>query len=273
MFAPKDFAAEARGKQWVQVLARLNEGVSARQATTALETVSGASRRYFQTPRMTRRRWSFPCRSALLGISRPTLMALLGAATLVMLIACANVANLLLTRNQGRAREMSVRAALGAGRSQLIRQLLIESLILGAMGTVAGASLAFLSVRALVILGPSSIPRLSEVAVDAHVLAFAAGAAIVTSLVFGLTPAIAASGRSSGDGLALSRGVVGASNASPRRLLVISELALAVMLLAGSGLLIRSYVQLQRVAPGFDPGGVVTFSLSLPAAKYQAGAT
>ncbi len=269
MFAPKDFAAEARGKQWVQVLARLNEGVSVRQATTALETVSRRLAQVFPDTENDATPMVISLQERVARDSGPTLMALLGAATLVMLIACANVANLLLTRNQGRAREMAVRAALGAGRSRLIRQLLIESLILGAMGTVAGASLAFLSVRALVILGPSSIPRLSEVAVDAHVLAFAAGAAIVTSLVFGLTPAIAASGRSSGDGLALSRGVVGASNASPRRLLVISELALAVMLLAGSGLLIRSYVQLQRVAPGFDPGGVVTFSLSLPAAKYS----
>jgi putative ABC transport system permease protein len=185
-----------------------------------------------------------------------------------MLIACANVANLVLARAQGRVREMSVRAAVGASRLQLIGQLLIESFVLGVLGTIAGASLAFLPVRALVLLGPSSIPRLSEVAIDVHVLVFAAGAALVTSLVFGLTPAISASGSSSG-GFALTRGAVGGSGTRPRRLLVVAELALAIMLLAGAGLLIRSYVQIQHVAPGFDPEGVVTFSLSLPAGKYS----
>src|SRR6185503_11333441 len=115
----------------------------------------------------------------------------------------------------------------------------------------------------------SSIPRLSEIAVDIHVLGFAAGAAIVTSLVFGLAPALSASAWPGGGGLASTRGAIGGTSTRPRRLLVIAELALAVMLLAGAGLLIRSYVQLQHVAPGFDPEGVVTFTLSLPPAKYS----
>ena len=132
--------------------------------------------------------------------SRPTLWVLFGAVTLVMFIACANVANLVLARAQRRGRELSVRAALGASRLQLVGQLLIESLVLGVLGTIAGAGLAVLPVRALVLMSPSSIPRLSEVTVDIHVLAFAAGAAIVTSLIFGLTPAISASGWSSGGG-------------------------------------------------------------------------
>ena len=269
IFTPHDLAPGSRGAQWVQVLARLKDGVSPRQATTALETVASRLALTFPGTERDATPMAMPLHERIVQNSRPTLLVLLGAVTLVMLIACANVANLVLARAHGRGREMSVRAALGASRLQLIGQLLIESLVLGALGTIAGASLAFLPVRALVLLGPSSIPRLSEVALDVHVLAFAAGVAIVTSLVFGLTPAISASAWSSGRGFAPSRGAVGGSGTRPRRLLVIAELALAVMLLAGAGLLIRSYVQLQHVAPGFDPEGVVTFSLSFPAARYS----
>src|SRR3954467_2426415 len=267
IFTPSDLAPEARGAQWVQVLARLKDGVSPRQATTALETVAGRLGQTFPGTERDSTVMAIPLHERIVGDSRPTLLALLGAVTLVMLIACANVANLLLARAQGRSREMSVRAALGASRVQLVRQLLTESVVLGVLGTIAGASLAFLPVRALVLVAPSSIPRLSEVAIDGHVLAFAALAAILTSLVFGLTPALSASARLRG-GFAVSRGAVGERGTRPRRLLVVSELALAVMLLAGAGLLIRSYVQLQHVAPGFDPEGVVTFSLLLPEKKY-----
>ena len=268
IFAPHDLAPEARGAQWVQVLARLKDGRSPRQATTALETVARRLALTFPRTESEATVMAIPLQERIVRNSRPTLLVLFGAVTLVMLIACANVANLVLARAQGRVREMSVRAAVGASRLQLIGQLLIESFVLGVLGTIAGASLAFLPVRALVLLGPSSIPRLSEVAIDVHVLVFAAGAALVTSLVFGLTPAISASGSSSG-GFALTRGAVGGSGTRPRRLLVVAELAIAIMLLAGAGLLIRSYVQIQHVAPGFDPEGVVTFSLSLPTGKYS----
>jgi putative ABC transport system permease protein len=268
IFTPHDLTPEARGAQWVQSLARLKNGESPQQATTALETVAKRLALTFPQTERDATLMAIPLQERIVGNSRPTLLVLLGAVTLVMLIACANVANLVLARAQGRGRELSVRAALGASRFQLIGQLLIESLVLGVLGTIAGASLAFLPVRALVLLGPSSIPRLSEVTVDVHVLGFAAGAAIVTSLICGLTPAISASGWSSSGGFVLSRGGVGGGDTRPRRLLVIAELALAVMLSAGAGLLIRSYVQLQRVAPGFDPEGVVTFGLSLPAAQY-----
>ena len=262
-------APEARGAQWVHVLARVKDGVSPRQVTTALETVASRLALTFPGTERESTPMAISLQDRIVQDSRPTLWVLFGAVTLVMFIACANVANLVLARAQRRGRELSVRAALGASRLQLVGQLLIESLVLGVLGTIAGAGLAVLPVRALVLMSPSSIPRLSEVTVDIHVLAFAAGAAIVTSLIFGLTPAISASGWSSGGGLALSRGAVGGSSTRPRRLLVVAELALAVMLLAGAGLLIRSYMQLQRVAPGFDPEGVMTFSLALPAAQYS----
>jgi len=241
----------------------LKEGTAPRQAATALETIASRLGAVFPDSERNATLMVIPLQERIVRNSGPTLLVLFGAVTLVMLIGCANVANLVLARAQGRGRGLAVRAALGASRAQIIGQLLLESLVLGTLGTIAGAAFAFLPVRALVALNPSSIPRLSEVAVDIHVLAFAAGAAIVTTLIFGLTPAISASG-----GVAPTRGAIGGGT-RPRRVLVVAELALAVMLMAGAGLLIRSYVQLQRVAPGFDPDAVVTFSLSLPAAKYS----
>ena len=208
-----------------------------------------------------------------MGDIRPTLFALLGAVMLVLLIACANVASLLLARAQAREREVAVRVALGATRRQLMAQLLTESLVLGMLGAAAGVGMAILLVRALVLLGPASIPRLATLTVDVTVLAFAVGVAIATSIAFGLTPAVLVSGRLTNRSFAFSsRGAVGKRTTGARRLLVVSELAFAAMLLVSSGLLIRSYLQLQRVEPGFDPEGVATFGLSLPAAKYPAPA-
>jgi len=187
----------------------------------------------------------------------------------VLLIACANVANLLLVRGQVRGREVAVRAALGASRRQLIAQLLTESLVLGVLGGAAGAGLAFVVVRALVLFGPASIPGLPNLSVDMQVLVFGLAITFATSIACGLIPALAVSGRSTHRFVALSsRRAVGPTGAGARRVLVISELAGAAMLLVGAGLLIRSYVQLQHVEPGFDPRGVTTFSLSLPATRY-----
>jgi len=163
--------------------------------------------------------------------------------------------------------------ALGATRRQLIAQLLTESLALGILGAAAGVGIAVLLVRALVLLGPASIPRLAVLTIDGNVLAFALAAAIATSIAFGLTPAVSLAGRFARGALALSgRGAVGKSTTKARRCLVVSELAFAAMLSVSSGLLTRSYLQLQRVEPGFDPEGVTTFGLSLPAAKYPAPA-
>ena len=270
IFKPRDLAPGARGAQWVQVLARLKPTVSAGQATVALQTVADSLATEFPETEKDATVSAVSLHERIVRGIRPTLVTVFGSVTLVLLIACANVANLLLARGQARAREVAVRAALGASRRQLVAQLLTESLVLGILGGAAGAGVAFWIVRALVLLGPTSIPRLQELAVDTNVLGFSVALALVTSIVSGLTPALAISGRSIHRGFLLrDRGAVGASGTRARRVLVISELAGAAMLLVAAGLLIRSYVQLQRVEPGFDPESVTTFSLSLPVARYS----
>ncbi len=273
MFTPRDFAPETRGKQWVQVLARLRDTVSAEQATTALQAVvDGLATESPQTEKDATL-LATPLHERIVGDIRPTLVTLFGSVTLVLLIACANVANLLLAQSQARGREVAVRAALGASRRQLIAQLLTESLVLGLLGGAAGAGIAFGVVRALRLLGPTSIPGVQDLPVDMPVLAFGVALALVTSIAAGLTPALAASGRSMHRFFGSSkRGAVGATGTGIRRALVISELAGAAMLLVGAGLLIRSYGQLQHVETGFEPEGVTTFSVSLPAARYADGA-
>lgn len=267
IFTARDRSSEARGAQWVQVLARLKNGVSVQLATTAMQTLADGLAQAFPATEKDATLRAVPLHDRVVGDIRPTLFTLLGGAALVLLIACANVASLLLARAQDRGREVAVRIALGATRQQMIGQLLFESLVLGMLGAAAGIAIAIPLVRALVLLGPASIPRLAYLSVDATVLAVAVGAAIVTSVVFGLAPAVMGSRGSMALG---SRGAVGRSTTGARRLLVASELAFAALLLVGSGLLIRSYLQLQRVEPGFNPEGVVTFNLSLPLAKYPA---
>ena len=272
IFKPSDLAPGTRGAQWVQVMARLKDTVSAGQATTALQTAADSLAIDFPATEKDATPLAMPLHERIVGDIRPTLVALFGSVTLVLLVACANVANLLLARSQARGREVAVRAALGASRRQLIAQLLTESLVLGTLGGAAGAGVAFAAVRGLLLLAPASIPRLQDLAVDVHVLAFSLGLALVTSIASGLTPALAVSGRSMHRFFGVSdRGAVGASGTSARRVLVVSELAGAVMLLVAAGLLIRSYVQLQQVEPGFEPEGVTTFSLSLPVARYADG--
>ena len=178
----------------MQVLARLKIAVSAQLATTALQTVGSSLAQEFPRSERDVTALAMPLHERMVGDIRPTLFALLGAVTLVLFIACANVASLLLARAQARGREVAVRMALGATRRQMIAQLLTESLVLGMLGAAAGVGIAVLLVRALVLLGPASIPRLALLTVDANVLAFAVGAAIATSIAFGLAPAVWVSG-------------------------------------------------------------------------------
>jgi putative ABC transport system permease protein len=270
VFSPGDLAPAARSRQWVQVVARVKDTVSPGQATKALQTVADRLATEFPETEKDATLIATPLHERIVGDVRPTLLTLFGSVVLVLLIACANVANLLLVRGQARGREVAVRAALGASRRQLVAQLLTESLVLGVLGGAAGAGVAFVLVRALIQLGPQTIPDLPNLSMDMTVLAFGCAITLITSVVCGLAPALVLSGRSTQRVFALSsRRTVGAAGTRVRRVLVTSELAGAAMLLVGTGLLARSYVQLQHVEPGFAPEGVTTFSLSLPVGRYS----
>jgi putative ABC transport system permease protein len=213
---------------------------------------------------------TYPLLEATVGNVRPSMYVLLAAVGFVLLIACANVANLLLARAAARGPEMAVRTALGAARRRLLRQLLTESLLLSLVGAAIGLLLAVWGVAFLVQLKPDGIPRLDDVRIDAVVILFTIGVAFVTGLLFGIVPAfqatrdsLAATLKESGRGA-----VAGRASARMRGLLVVAELALALMLLVGAGLLLRSFVRLQQVDPGFRPDHTLTFELTFPDSRY-----
>jgi putative ABC transport system permease protein len=201
------------------------------------------------------------------------LLVLLGAVFCVLLIACVNVANLLLARGAARSKEIAIRSAIGAGRTRILRQLLTESLVLSLAATVMGLFLAWVGIRVLVGSAPPTIPRLAATRIDVWVLLFAAGLAVISSVVFGLVPALR-SARGSVQGALREGGrtaIVGARD-RVRAALVAAEVGIALTLLMGAGLLIRSAIYLNRVDPGFDPRGVLTARVALRAADYASGA-
>jgi predicted permease len=211
-----------------------------------------------------------PLKERIVGDVAPALWVLLGSVGVILLVACANVANLFLVRAEGRQRELAVRSALGAGRRELAGELLAESLVLALAGGAVGLLLALVGVEVLTTLGPESLPRLHEVSLDGRALAFTLALSLLAGLLFGLVPML----RFSAPGLvaALKEGSRGATAAARRHLarhaLVVAQVALALVLLVASGLLVRSFTALSRVEPGFDPEGVLTLRLALPEAGY-----
>jgi len=212
-----------------------------------------------------------PLKRHVVGEVERVLWVLLGTVGLVLLIACANVANLFLVRAEGRQKEVAVRTAMGAGRGHLIRDVLGESVALGILGGAVGLALAYVGTRVLVALGPDNLPRMSEIGVDGWVLAFALLISLLAGLLFGtfpllkyrrldLVPALKEGGRGSSAGLERHRA---------RNVLVVSQMALALILLVGSGLMLRSFQALRSVDPGFEPESVLTLRLSLPSAEYE----
>jgi putative ABC transport system permease protein len=211
-----------------------------------------------------------PLLEAVVGDLRPALLLLLGAVVFVLLIACANVANLLLARAASRQREIAVRMAMGARRGRLLRQLLTESVLLSVTGAMLGLLLAFWGVRALVANLPANIPRVDEIRVDAPVFVFTAVVALLTGLLFGLAPAWKVSGTHVSQPLREGgRGTVGPSHHRVRNGLVVAEISLALILLVGAGLLLRSFFHVLRADPGFRAAGVLTAGVPLPPARYD----
>jgi putative ABC transport system permease protein len=270
---PVAFNAEDRtrpGSHFLQVFGRLKDGVTRERAEAEMAGIAARLEQTFASTNVGHQIVLVPLHEQLVGDVRPALLVLLGAVGLVLLIACANLANLLLARAEARRKEVAVRAALGASRWRIVRQLLAESVLLAALGGGAGLLLAAWGVDILVGLDPAGVRRVGEVGLDAGVLAFTVALSLATGLLFGLAPALQASktdfvetlkegGRSTGGGPGRSR---------LRGALVVSEVALTLVLLVGAGLLVKSFARLLEVDPGLDPRGVLTLDLSLPPAKY-----
>lgn len=261
----------ATSGRYLSVLARLKPGVTLQQAQSELSTI--ARRLEEQYPAFNKN-WGVnvvPLHEQAAGGMRKILVLLTAAVGFVLLIACVNVANLLLARAAARQREIAVRVALGAGRWQLMRQLLTESLLLAVLGGSLGLLLAWWGTDALVALAPKSLPRLSEVGVDWRVFGFTALMAVATGVLFGLVPAIVASKPNLNDALKESgRGTSGDLRRHRlRSLLVVGEVALALVLLIGAGLMIRSFQKLQAVDPGFNAEKLLTMRVSLPHSRYE----
>jgi predicted permease len=259
----------ARGSFWLTVVGRLKPGVARAAAQSEMDAIAGRLEREHASNAGLGIRL-VPMHEELVGDVKRPLLILLGAVCFVLLIACANVANLLLTRGASRQRELAIRAALGAGRGRLVRHLLTESVVLGLLGGAAGLLLAMLSTDLLQTLAPAELPRLSDVAVDWRVLAYAAGASLFTSVLFGLVPALHASRRDASGHLKEGgrTGTEGRRGGRVRAALAAGELAMATVLLVGAGLLIRSFIALSNEDPGFATRGVLALRLNLPAAGY-----
>jgi putative ABC transport system permease protein len=286
---PTDYAAADKSQVWVPLqidpktadhgshgyygVARLRAGATAAQATADLQSITQALTREGQYPReMQFSAFAVTLREEVVGEVRGAVIAVFAAVGFLLLIACANVANLLIVRAESRQREIAVRSALGAGRGRVLCQLVAEALVMALAGTTAGIALAYAIVRWLSWWAPSGIPRLAEATVDLRVLLFAAGLAIATAAFFSLAPALRLLGADVTGHLkdGAQNATAGAGRQRFRSALVITEMALAVVLVIGAGLMLRSLTKLQQIDLGFDPSNVLTLRLSTPAASYDA---
>jgi predicted permease len=262
--------ARARRSEYLDVIARAREGVTAAQVEDDIRRLGAQLQKDFPETNDGLRFTASSLRSVIVGDVQRPLWILLGAVGLVLLIACANVANLLLARGSARHGELAVRAAMGAGRGRLVRQLLTESVVLGLAGGAAGVLIAWWATRALVAAKPADIPRLDEIGLSGTVMLFTAGVSILTGLVFGLLPALQATGgrlsRSLREGG--RSGAPGKSAHRVRAALVVAEMALSVVLLMGAGLLIRSFLEMMDAAPGFRPEQAMSFRVTLQGNEY-----
>lgn len=271
---PRDEHPRHRFSHFFNVVGRVRAGVSHGAMAEDLKRTGASVAKRYPNPNSPWTPSAVPLKQEIVGTAESTLVVLAGAASVVLLLACVNVAGLLLGRASSRSREIGVRAALGATRWRLARQLLVESVVLAAAGGVIGIGLAYGAVAALARFGPSDLPRLQAIMINARVLGYTVAATVVCALAFGFAPAwrLARAGVSQAlrDG---GRTVAGGSHQQARRLLVTAEVALAFVLVASSGLLLRSFVRMMNADPGFNPGSTLTISIELPTARYDTPAS
>ncbi len=257
----------------MEVVARLKPNVSMAQAQAEMDTIS---QRLAQNYVETNSDWGVrltELHERLVGELRTSLLILLGAVAFVLLIACANVANLLLARAAYRQKEIAVRTALGASRLRVVRQLLTESVLLSVVSGLIGLALSIWLIKLLIAISPANTPRIDEIGIDLRVFGFTLGVTVLAGLLFGLFPALQTS-RPNLNEMLKDSGRHGAESGGRNRvggLLIVSEIALSFVLLAGAGLLIKSFINLREIDPGFNADNVLVMRLSLAARQIQAG--
>jgi putative ABC transport system permease protein len=264
-------AANVRGVHFLRTYLRLKPGVTLAQAQAEMDGISGWLAKQYPDENKERNRRLIPLHERVIGEARPALLILFGAVGLVLLVACANFSSLLLARSAARQQELAIRSALGAVRSRLVRQVLTESVLLAILGGAGGLVLAMWGVDFLMALKPADFPLVATVSIDRWVLAFTFGVSVLTGIVFGLVPALSSSRLNMNEVLKEGgRSATGGVNRQRvRSLLVVSELALALMLLIGAGLLIKGFWRLRAVDPGFSAENLLTMRIELPESRYK----
>ena len=274
IFTPYGFnpAAANRGGHFIRGIARLKDGVTVEQARAEFDGIAARLERDFPVSNTDQGVIVTPLLDSMVSESKPVLALLSAAVGLVLLVACANVANLLLARGTGRLRELALRAAIGADRGRLVQQMLTESVALSCVGAIGGVLLAFWATRAMTTLAATGMPRADQTQLDAAALIFALAASLLTSAIFGLLPALHLSKQDLNDALKEGgrQNTAGAARGA-RELLIVVEVAISIVLLVGAGLLIRSLWHLQQVDPGFAAAKVLAMEVSLPTARYEEG--
>ncbi|PYT03208.1 MAG: hypothetical protein DMF60_19095 [Acidobacteria bacterium] len=270
MILGDDFVNKKRANHQLCVMAKLKPGVTSERAQIEMAAIAERLEQSYPDSNQGIGVKVVPLNEQVVGNVRAALLVLMGTVGLVLLIACANVANLLLARSSARQKEIAIRTALGASRGRIVRQLLTEALLISMTAAVAGTLLSLWAIKAMLSLSHENIPRAYEISADVRVLGFTVAIALLTSVIFGLTPALQASKINLSESLKEgSRGLSGAQRSNHvRSLLVISEVALSLVLLIGAGLLIKSLATLLKVDPGFKPDNTLTMHIALPGSKY-----